>query len=179
MQQRGEEMTREEYKTVNKDTIVHCVEFDRKTESAKLLKARVSEVSYGELILQDWELSAEKAITKFLEARKETYRRLGRLIANTEKLAHDNGISLTKKEQDAVIKEDTQWYRVMKYIEENGSISPKEAFNELGITKLATRISELKARGFKFKQKREKGENRFNEPVCYMRYFEYKEENNL
>ena len=40
------------------------------------------------------------------------------------------------------MKKTTQYDRIYQYIKQNGSISPKEAF-PLGITKLATRISEM------------------------------------
>mgnify|MGYP003301728158 CR=1 FL=1 len=61
--------------------------------------------------------------------------------------------------------------RIMNYINKFGSISPLEAFRDLGITKLATRISELKKEGIKFKQEYIKTQNRFGEPVHYMRYW--------
>lgn len=64
----------------------------------------------------------------------------------------------------------TQGQRVLNYIAEFGSISPMEAFTDLGITKLATRISELKKEGYEFKQQYEKVKNRYGEAVYYMRY---------
>ena len=60
--------------------------------------------------------------------------------------------------------------RIIAYIKEFGSISPMEAFRDLGITKLATRISEMKDDGIEFEQKYEKAQNRFGEPVYFMRY---------
>ena len=38
----------------------------------------------------------------------------------------------------------TQREQIFDYMEEHGSITPMEAFSELGITKLATRIGEMK-----------------------------------
>ena len=64
----------------------------------------------------------------------------------------------------------TQGERIIKYLEEFGSISPLEAFKDLGITKLATRISELKREGVQFEQEYESNKNRFGETVHYMRY---------
>lgn len=64
----------------------------------------------------------------------------------------------------------TQGERILNYIDRFGSISPMEAFRDLGITKLATRISELKRDGYQFEQSYEKVNNRFGEPVMYMRY---------
>ena len=52
-----------------------------------------------------------------------------------------------------------------------GSISTMEAFKDLGITKLATRISEMKADGMEFDQRTEKIRNRYGERVYYMRYW--------
>lgn len=64
----------------------------------------------------------------------------------------------------------TQSKRVINYINQYGSITPLDAFRDLGITKLATRISELKKEGYTFYQKYEKNKNRFGEIVYYMRY---------
>ena len=65
----------------------------------------------------------------------------------------------------------TQKERVMHYINKFGSISPIEAFYNLGITKLATVVSDLKKDGIHFYQEMEHSKNRFGEPVCYMRYW--------
>ena len=65
----------------------------------------------------------------------------------------------------------TQCERIVDYIKRFGSISPLEAFRDLGVTKLATRISEMKRNeGIQFKQVYEKSKNRFGEDVHYMRY---------
>lgn len=63
-----------------------------------------------------------------------------------------------------------QHKRIASYIDEFGSITPIEAFQDLGITKLATRVSEMKREGFEFKQERISSRNRFNKPVSFMRY---------
>lgn len=65
----------------------------------------------------------------------------------------------------------TQGEKIIDYIQKFGSITPMEAFSDLGITKLATRISELKQQGVEFEQKFERRPNRFGENVCYMRYW--------
>jgi hypothetical protein len=57
-----------------------------------------------------------------------------------------------------------------KYLDDFGSISPMEAFHDLGITKLATRISEMSRRGYKFIKTRESRKNRYGESVSFMRY---------
>ena len=45
----------------------------------------------------------------------------------------------------------TQHEAIRKYIDDFGSITPMEAIADLGITKLATRISEMRKRGEKFR----------------------------
>lgn len=64
----------------------------------------------------------------------------------------------------------TQADRIRKYLDEKGSISSMEAFAELGITKLATRISEMIRKGEKFQKIPEKGFDRYGGAVSYMRY---------
>ena len=59
---------------------------------------------------------------------------------------------------------------ILCYIYDFGSISPMEAFSDLGITKLSTRISEMKTIGVQFDQAYESSKNRFGRKVCYMRY---------
>lgn len=63
-----------------------------------------------------------------------------------------------------------QHLHILWFIYQVGSITPMEAFSELGITKLATRISEMKALGIQFSQNYEGRENRFGKKVRYMRY---------
>lgn len=64
----------------------------------------------------------------------------------------------------------TQGQRILKYIDEKGSITPMEAFAELGITKLATRISELRRGGEKIEKRYVTATNRFGDKVQYMEY---------
>jgi len=64
----------------------------------------------------------------------------------------------------------TQKERILNYIREFGSISQKEAFLDLGITKLSTRVSEMSRDGIQFHREMEKGKNRWGEPTSYMRY---------
>ena len=59
---------------------------------------------------------------------------------------------------------------ILWYIYAYGSISPMEAFSDLNITKLSTRISEMKTLGIQFDQGFEGRENRFGKKVRYMRY---------
>lgn len=64
----------------------------------------------------------------------------------------------------------TQHEQILHYMDLCGSITPYDAFRDLGITKLATRISEMKKEGYEFDQEMEKSKNRFGESVHYMRY---------
>ena len=59
---------------------------------------------------------------------------------------------------------------ILWYICQFGSVSPMEAFSELGVTKLATRVSEMKSIGIRFDQAYESRTNRFGKTVRYMRY---------
>ena len=50
-------------------------------------------------------------------------------------------------------------------------MTPMEAFTEYGITKLATRISELKKQGYHFTSVMVEQKNRYGEPVRFMQYW--------
>lgn len=65
----------------------------------------------------------------------------------------------------------TQAWRVLDYMREFGSITQYEAFFDLGVMRLASRISELKAQGYKIISKTEARKNRFGERVYIKRYF--------
>lgn len=67
-------------------------------------------------------------------------------------------------------KKPTQKDRIIEYIDKFGSISPLEAFRDLGITKLATRVSEMRREGYEFNIVLEKSKNRFDDTVHYARY---------
>ena len=64
-----------------------------------------------------------------------------------------------------------QRQRIINYIREFGSITSKDAYNDLGITQLATRIKELKELGYEFRTEWESSKNRFKEPVSFKRYY--------
>lgn len=55
----------------------------------------------------------------------------------------------------------TQKQLILDYIADFGSITPMEAYSDLGITKLATRISEMRKAGMEFKIEQIKGKNRY------------------
>lgn len=64
----------------------------------------------------------------------------------------------------------TQAEAIRQYINDFGSITPMQAFTDLGITKLATRISEMKKRGESFKTDYIQAETRYGKKVVYARY---------
>ena len=64
----------------------------------------------------------------------------------------------------------TQCERILKYIEENGSITQLDALRELGCMRLASRISDLKRQGVPVKRTMETAKNRYGEPISYARY---------
>ena len=64
----------------------------------------------------------------------------------------------------------SQHKKIADYIEKYGSITQFEAYRDLGITYLTTRISEMRADGIDFHQEWETRKNRYGEKVRYMRY---------
>lgn len=64
----------------------------------------------------------------------------------------------------------TQREAILQYIKDFGSITPMEAFSDLGITKLATRISEMRKDGMTFKIETVHGKNRYGKSTHYARY---------
>ena len=86
------------------------------------------------------------------------------VYVQTEK---ENGYKMTAEQFEKLTNQqlDILWY-IVKF----GSISPFEAFSDLGITKLSTRISEMKVLGIQFDQDFEGHENRFGKKVHFMRY---------
>ena len=59
---------------------------------------------------------------------------------------------------------------VMKYINDFGSITTFEAFTELGITRLSSRIHDLTNQGVNFKREILSKKNRYGKSVSFMRY---------
>lgn len=64
----------------------------------------------------------------------------------------------------------TQKEQIYDYIVVFGSITPMDAFTDLGITKLATRVSEMKEEGVNIIGEWESTKNRYGKTVRYMRY---------
>ena len=64
----------------------------------------------------------------------------------------------------------TQHDLILAHMDTYGSISPFEAFTEYGITKLATRVSELIRQGERITKEPAEARNRFGQTVRFMRY---------
>lgn len=65
----------------------------------------------------------------------------------------------------------TQNEKVLAYIQKHGSITPREAFNEFDIMRLASRISDLKKLGHPITSVTETRTNSYGEKKSYARYF--------
>lgn len=67
-------------------------------------------------------------------------------------------------------KKVTQRDRVLQYIKDFGSITSWQAYADLGVTQLATRISELKSRGHEFVKTRVTATNRYGDKTHFDEY---------
>ena len=70
----------------------------------------------------------------------------------------------------------TQCDKILKYINDFGSITSYEAYAELGITQLGARIFELEDEGYVFRKETVESKNRYGEKVQYKRYSFYEDE---
>ena len=64
----------------------------------------------------------------------------------------------------------TQCERIIRHLNDYGSITSLEAVNEYGILRLASRIHDLKDLGYEIEKTYEKSKNRYGEPTAYVRY---------
>ena len=64
----------------------------------------------------------------------------------------------------------TQIQQILKHMREKGSISTMEAFNDFGITRLASRIHEITQMGIGIERETVSSKNRYGETVRYVRY---------
>ena len=65
----------------------------------------------------------------------------------------------------------TQCDRVLAYIRDFGSITALDAMRDLGVMRLAARISDLKDQGHRIDSRSEVVLNRYKEKVSVKRYF--------
>lgn len=68
-------------------------------------------------------------------------------------------------------KRPTQCERIIKYIEDFGSVTTLDAFLDLGVCRLASRICELRKQGYAIKDKQECVLNRYDEKCYIKRYY--------
>lgn len=64
----------------------------------------------------------------------------------------------------------TQNERIIRYMQEFGSITPMDAIDVLGVMRLASRIHEITRSGVGITKKLETSKNRYGETVHFMRY---------
>ena len=64
----------------------------------------------------------------------------------------------------------TQCERILRHLRDYGSITQGEAYAEYGITRLASRINDLKKRGCRISSVTIEGKNRYGENIKYKRY---------
>jgi len=64
----------------------------------------------------------------------------------------------------------TQTEKILRHLQEHGSITPLDALQEYGIMRLASRICDIKRAGVAVEKEIETAKNRYGEPVRYARY---------
>lgn len=64
----------------------------------------------------------------------------------------------------------TQCEKIIRVLEDSGSITSWEAMQEFGIMRLASRINDLKKAGYNIDREMIKSTNRYGETVRYAKY---------
>ena len=64
----------------------------------------------------------------------------------------------------------TQCEQVLKYMQDFGSITPLQAVADLGVYRLAARISDLRQDGYSISRRMVAGKNRYGKPVSFAEY---------
>ena len=64
----------------------------------------------------------------------------------------------------------TQTERIYKYMQDFGSITQLEAIRDIGVMRLASRITDLRKQGVAIEKEMEKGKNRYGEATHFARY---------
>lgn len=64
----------------------------------------------------------------------------------------------------------TQVQIIERHLKDYGSITTYESFSEYGITRLASRIVDLKKMGYKFDEEWVTRKNRYGKTVCFKKY---------
>ncbi len=71
----------------------------------------------------------------------------------------------------------TQNQRVLAYMEAHGGITQLEALTEIGVMRLASRISDLKRRGYPITSRMQAVKNRYGE-TCHVKRYSMEEQQN-
>lgn len=64
----------------------------------------------------------------------------------------------------------TQCEMIVQWLHDYGSITTFEAFVDLGITRLASRICDLNKQGYKFEKEFKTAKNRYGKLVSFLEY---------
>lgn len=64
----------------------------------------------------------------------------------------------------------TQCELIIKYLKDFGSITTFESYEELGITRLPSRINDLKNQGYEFNKDWVTKKNRYGKSISFLRY---------
>lgn len=64
----------------------------------------------------------------------------------------------------------TQCERILKYMDDFGTISAAQAMNDLGVYRLASRIHDIKRMGIEIESETRTGKNRYGESTHYSVY---------
>lgn len=64
-----------------------------------------------------------------------------------------------------------QTERILKYINDFGSITSLQAMQDLGVMRLASRITDLKQAGYEIDSEYVHSKNRYGETIKYKRYY--------
>lgn len=64
----------------------------------------------------------------------------------------------------------TQCERILRHLQDGGTLTQAEAFVEYGVGRLSSRICELRAAGYPIKSEFVGGKNRYGESVSFVRY---------
>ena len=65
---------------------------------------------------------------------------------------------------------ESQCEKVLQYMRDFGSINPQQAFFDLGVMRLAARISDLKKAGHKIRKRWVCSKNRYGKDVMFAEY---------
>ena len=69
------------------------------------------------------------------------------------------------------MKKPTQCERIIQYMKDFGSITTLQAFTDLGCTRLASSVTDLKKQGYNIKSEFVSSKNRYDETVSYKKYY--------